>query len=188
MLIRRYSHREAALRCLVFLQFSFSPMVLADVAGDRDCPRAEAQGADGMRIEFRQYQFPDGSADLVLIPQSGSGTDIKRVTYGGNKTEGCHYKSVAIAPGGSENQWGWHLAWAGDQGIRYARMDGHVWVSSPSKRLSTANASEIQLQVNGLELRLMWHERQGDRTETYQAVSYDEGRSWESPQLLQPAD
>ena len=149
MLIKRYANRSGTLMCLVMLQFLFPPTVLADANGDRDCPRAEAKGADGMQIEFRQYQFPDGSSDLILSRQTENGMDIKRVTYGGGKTEGCHYKSVALVPGGGDKQWGWHMAWAGKQGLRYARMDGNAWVSSPPKRLSTASASDIQLQVNG---------------------------------------
>lgn len=172
--------------CLVVLQFIFP--IVADANGNKGCPRAVAEGADGTRIEFRQHQFPDGGSDLVLGLPTANGMDIKRVTYGGGKTEGCHHKSVALASGGGENQWGWHLAWAGNQGLFYARMDGQAWVSSPPKRLTTADASEIKLQVNGSELLLRWHEQHGDGIEVYQAVSHDEGRSWEPPQQFQPAN
>lgn len=162
---------------------------LAETNGDRDCPRAEAKGADGTQIEFRQYQFPDGTSDLILSHQAENGAmDIKRVTYGGGRAEGCRYKAVAIVPGGGEKQWGWHLAWAGNQGLRYARMDGNAWVSSPPKRLSASSANDVQLQVNGPELLIWWREQNGDKTEIYQSVSHDEGRSWEPPQQFHPAN
>ncbi len=96
-------------------------------AADADCPRAEAKSADGMQIEFKQYQFPDGTADLILRHAGENGAmEIRRVTYGGSKTETCQYQSLAIVPGGGEKQWGWHLAWAGAKGLRYARMDGNA--------------------------------------------------------------
>jgi len=183
MQIRRYGNWGGILKCLVVLSFVDPTTAAAD--GNGSCPSAEAKGANGI-IEFSQYRFPDGSSDLVLMPQNGSDMEVRRVTFEGSKTEGCLYRSLAIAPGGSDDQWGWHLAWAGEEGVRYARMDGQAWVSSPPKRLSAASASEVRLEINGSELLLRWHERHGGRTEAYQAVSHDEGRSWAAPQQIHP--
>jgi hypothetical protein len=185
-----YSSLNVTVMWLSVIAFLILPTgVSAGDSRERDCPRAEAKGADGTQIEFRQYQFPDGTSDLILSQQGESGSmDIKRVTYGGGKTEGCHYKAVAIVPGGGDKQWGWHLAWAGSLGIRYARMDGNAWVSSPPKRLSTSGANDVHLQVNGTELLIWWREQNGDKTEIYQSVSHDEGRSWEAPQQFHPAN
>jgi hypothetical protein len=163
--------------------------VSAGAGQGRECPRAEAKGADGSQLEFRQFQFPDGTSDLILSCQAEDGTtDIKRVTYGGSKSDSCLFQSVAIVPGGGNQQWGWHLAWAGETGLRYARMDGNAWVSSPPKRLSRVRSSEVRLQVNGNELLIWWHEQHGDRIEIYQSVSHDEGRNWEAPQQFHSAN
>lgn len=185
MQINQYINRKNFLGCLAILQCIFPVAAVANV--DADCPRAKAQAADGMQVEFGQHRFAEG-ADLAMSVQMGNGMDIKRVTHGGGEAAGCLYQSVAIAPGGGQDQWGWHLAWAGNQGVHYARMDGEAWVSSPPKRLSRSGAGTVQLQVSGHELRLRWHEQQGDGTVVYQAVSHDEGRSWEQSQQLQPAD
>lgn len=190
MQIKRYHHLRVTITRLSVIGLLAVPWPLwAGDSRDRDCPRAEAKGDDGTQVEFRQYQFPDGTSDLILSYQTESGTtDIKRVTYGGGATDGCHYQSLAIVPGGGEQQWGWHLAWAGKHGLRYARMDGNAWVSSPPKRLSGASVSDVRLQVNESELLLWWQEKNGDKTEVYQAVSYDEGRNWESPRQFHPAN
>lgn len=175
--------------CLIGLLALMASPVQADEGRDRECPRAEAKGADGIQIEFRQYQFPDSTSDLILSLQAEDGTmEVKRVTYGGGQTDACLYQSVAIVPGGGSQQWGWHLAWAGANGLRYARMDGNAWVSSPPKRLSKMKSSDVRLQVNGNELLIWWHEEHGGRTEIYQSVSHDEGRNWEAPQQFHSAD
>ena len=191
MQIKRYAAAGDTMRrrLLIGLLVLHASVAWAEDSRDRDCPRAEATGGDGTRIEFRQYQFPDGSSDLILSFLGENGvTDVKRVTYGGGSTEACLYQSLAILPGGGSQQWGWHLAWAGANGLRYARMDGNAWVSSPPKRLSKASSSDVRLRVNGNELLIWWQERHGDKTEVYQAVSHDEGRNWEAPQQFHPAD
>lgn len=189
MLNKRYANRKGVCARLIILQFILLPLsVLAEVAGNMNCPLAEVVSANGLRIEFGQHRFPDESSDLALRVHTEDGMDIKRVTYGGAKTAGCHYKSVVLVPGGSEDQWGWHLAWASDQGLFYARMDGQAWVSSPPKRLSKASTSGVELIANGQELRLKWNEQHGDWAEVYQAMSFDEGRSWEAPAQVQPAN
>jgi hypothetical protein len=171
------------LQFVVVMQLIFPVLAVAST----DCPRANARGHNGIQVEFGQYQFVEGY-DLAMGVQSGAGQDIKRVSYDGIKTEGCHYKTVAIIPGGGQNQWGWHLAWAGSHGLNYARMDGQAWVSSPPKRFSKAAVSDIRLQAEGSALSLLWYEQQGDKTVIFQAVSHDEGRSWEQPQQVSAAD
>lgn len=187
MQIKRYLYPKAtALRLFSASMLCALPLW---VSADTDCPRAEAKGPDGVQIEFRQYQFPDGRADLILRHAGEDGNmEIRRVTYGGTKTDSCQYQSLAIVPGGGEKPWGWHLAWAGAMGLRYARMDGNAWVSSPPKRLSSASVRDVRLQINGNELLIWWQEQNGDKQEVYQAVSHDEGRSWEPPQQFHAAD
>jgi len=182
MQIKQFAQMGGIRKCLAVLQFLMPIVVYAE--GDTDCPRAEARGANGSYIVFQQHRFADGSSDLVLIPQNGSDMEVKRVTFGGGKTEGCLHRSVAIAPGGGDEQWGWHLAWAGEEGARYARMDGQAWVSSPPKRLSKAGASDISFQANGSELVLHWHDQHG----AHQVVSHNDGRTWDQPQQVPPGN
>lgn len=188
MQIHRYANWKSALGRLVVLQLVLALPVLANAESFSNCPHAEAVGADGIRIAFGEHRFADGSINLALSVPMGSEVEIKRVTWGGGEAEGCRYASVALVAGVSDTQWGWHLAWAAGQGVFYARMDGEAWVSSPAKRLSTAGASHVELQVNGQVLRLTWREKHDDQAETHQAVSLDEGRSWEAPVRLQNAD
>lgn len=186
MLSRTYSSWHGIWACLALLQFF--PAAMPAVAADEPCPRAQAKGADGMLVEFAEHAFADGDVDLVMRLHTASGVDIKRVTYGEGKTEGCLNSAVSLAPGGGADQWGWHLAWGGERGVRYARMDGEAWVSSPPKRFSAGQADSVQLQVSGSEVRLRWREQHGDRSEVYQAVSQDEGRSWGLPERVQSTD
>lgn len=150
-------------------------------ADDGGCALAQAKNAAGQSVWLRQHEFGDGARDLALITAERAGQEhIKRVTHGGSKHGGCHYIWLAVAAGGN---WGWHLAWVAKDGsgLRYARMDGAAWVASPPKRFAREPVSESSLQVEGDTVKLRWQQGQQPNLATYEALSSDEGRSWQAP-------
>lgn len=149
------------------------------------CPVAETIDARGQPVFLWQQVFDDGARDLAMArTKGGKLQEIHRVTYGGSRETGCHYAGVAIARGGD---WGWHLVWTlvevppGKPALRYMRMDGSAWVSSPAKRFGNATAHAPQLVVNGERIELIWLEQSANANgpQARNAVSTDEGRSWE---------
>lgn len=140
----------------------------------KECAQAVAKNQQNNPIYFMQYLFGDGTRDLALtqtLPAKIS--DIKRVTF--NKNIDCVYQTLAIAEGFNESaRWGWHLAWADDNYIYYARMDGEAWVSSVPKKIVAKNASDLHFTQNGGLLILDWKVC----SESFSMVSDDEGRSW----------
>ena len=147
------------------------------------CPIAETVDAEGQPVLLWQHVFEDGARDLAMArtEQDRLG-DIHRVTFGGGAESGCHYRGLAIARGGD---WGWHLAWTlaevepGKPALRYARMDGEAWVSSPAKRFGADGARDPSLKVEGERVTLMWRETlDGDDAER-SVSSSDGGRSWD---------
>ena len=157
--------------------FALAP--IADVHADEiaDCAAAQASDESGQPIYFWQHTFADGTHDLVMAASADAQPpEIKRVTYGGGKEAGCHYTGLALARG---DDWGWHLAWADSRGLYYARMDGAAWVSSPSKRLSSSHIQQISLDISVSQVKLVWQEESGGAVKYFEAVSEDEGRSWE---------
>ena len=146
------------------------------------CPVAETVDAEGQPVLLWQHLFEDGSHDLAMArTQQGRLGDIHRVTFGGSRQAGCHYHGLALARGGD---WGWHLAWAldkvepGKAALRYARMDGAAWVSSPAKRFGGDSAHAPRLQVDGENITLQWRETVDGREVERSASSAAGGRSW----------
>jgi hypothetical protein len=149
------------------------------------CPVAETMDAQGRPVFLWQHAFEDGAHDLAMARfKGGKLQEIHCITYGGSREPGCHYAGVAISRGGD---WGWHLAWTlaevppGKPALRYARMDGAAWVSSPAKRFGNATAYAPQLVVNGERIELIWLEQSANANgpQDRNAVSDDEGRNWE---------
>lgn len=147
------------------------------------CPVAETVDADGAPVLLWQHRFENGAHDLAMArTQQGALGEIHRVTFGGSDEPACHYRGLAIVRGGD---WGWHLAWAlaepetGQPALRYARMDGEAWVSSPARRFGNDSAHAPRLQVDGEQVTLTWRETQGDAESGLSAVSVDGGRSWD---------
>lgn len=139
--------------------------------------------AQGQPVFMWQHAFKDGAHDLAMArTEGGKLLEIHRVTFHGSREAGCHYTGLALAHGGD---WGWHLAWAlaevpeNQSALRYARMDGAAWVSSPAKRFGDATAHEPHLQVAGERVELRWLEKTAQGPRGRSAVSGDEGRSWE---------
>ena len=146
------------------------------------CAIAQTTDADGEPVYLWQHAFEDGAHDLAMArTQQGSLLEIRRITFGGSTQQGCHYPQLAIARGGD---WGWHLAWTlaqvppGKPALRYARMDGAAWVSSPAKRFGDAGAHDPALIVEGEKLTLRWLEAADAERKTRTAVSDDAGRNW----------
>jgi len=149
------------------------------------CPVANVAGADGRPVYFFQHHFPDGAQDLaVAISQPGAEADIKRVTFGGGYSDSCRYKYLAIARGGD---WGWHLLWAAEGSglLRYARMDGEAWVTSPVKKIAAParTAGQPHVFTSGLQVWVVWVEA-SDASRIYAVHSDDEGRSWHDAELI----
>lgn len=146
------------------------------------CPIAEAADAEGQPVLLWQHVFENGSHDLAMArTQQGRLGDIHRVTFGGSRQAGCHYHGLALARGGD---WGWHLAWAldkvepGKAAVRYTRMDGAAWVTSPAKRFGSDSAHAPRLQVDGENITLQWRETVDGREVERSARSADGGRNW----------
>ena len=146
------------------------------------CPIAQTLDAQGQPVWLWQHVFDDGAHDLAMArTEHGELLDIRRVTYGGSKQAGCHFPGLAIAPGGD---WGWHLAWimadtaASQPALRYARMDGAAWVSSPAKRFGNASAYAPQFSLSDGKLALSWQQLVDGRQQSMVLISGDEGRSW----------
>lgn len=147
------------------------------------CGMAETKDAQGQPVFFWQHVFDDGAHDLAMAEtRQGGLTEIRRVTFGGGKQPGCHFPGLAIARGGD---WGWHLAWVvadaaeGRPALRYVRMDGAAWVSSPAKRFGTDSARQPRLLSDGAALELQWQETIEGKSERRSVHSRDEGRNWE---------
>lgn len=149
------------------------------------CAMAETLDAQGEPVLLWQHRFEDGSYDLAMArARQGALGDIHRVTFGGGTAPACRYQGLAIARGGD---WGWHLAWAQAEGegeagkpaLRYARMDGAAWVSSPAKRFGGDSAHDPRLQVEGERVTLSWREMLDGKAIERSASSVDGGRSWE---------
>lgn len=139
-----------------------------------------------MPVYLWQHTFADGVQDLAMAKvRTGEALDVKRVTFGGSKAPGCHYQSLAIVRGGS---WGWHLLWqdAGSAVLRYARMDGDAWVSSPTKKLSANARPAAPPVILPLEQQLwvVWYESDTGINKIYAVFSDDEGRSWNDARLV----
>jgi hypothetical protein len=152
---------------LIFLVLLLSSS--AQATSIESCVAAEVTDSHGAKLTFSQHAFENGEYDLVV---EQSPDDIKRVTF--VKSHGCAYQALAIAEGIG---WGWHLAWADDNHIYYARMDGEAWVSSVPKKIAVENTRELRFTQNAGLLTLNWQAGGA----SYSMQSGDEGRSWRLP-------
>ncbi len=125
---------------------------------------------------FKQRAF-ENSQDLAIIdPQA----QVRRVTFGrGDSSKNCYFQPIAFVQGGQDdNRWGWHMLWAEPVGLYYARMDGEAWVSSNPKCLTKLVAINPQFKLNGQTIIVTWQQVENAVTSNMQALSSDEGRSW----------
>jgi hypothetical protein len=123
---------------------------------------------------FKQFMFES-------TPQA----ETKRVTFGrGDAAKKCYFQPLAFAQGGeAEKYWGWHMLWAEPLGLFYARMDGEAWVSSNPKNLTKLNAINPQFKLEKHTITVTWQQVENGATANMQALSSDEGRSWDIAQI-----
>ena len=78
--------------------------------------------------------------------------------------------------------WGWHVIWQAHENLFYLRVDGEAWVSSPPKKLALLASqlipADIKFSINKETITVNWLQPQQGFTKGSQAVSDDEGRSW----------
>ena len=134
------------------------------------------------RFTFTQFGFDQSARDLaIIVHKVNLPAKIQRATFGrGHDEPACYFKPLAFAQGGEGKQyWGWHLLWAEPVGLFYARMDGEAWVSSNPKRFSKLAAINPQFKLENQTIIVTWQQVENGVTANIQAVSSDEGRSWE---------
>ena len=142
------------------------------------------------RYSFTQFGFDDAglaAPDLAIIVHNVNlPAQIKRVTFGRGQAEpACYFKPLAFAQGGeAENFWGWHLLWAEPPilqtgGLFYARMDGEAWVSSNPKRFTKLAPINPKFKLEKDTVTITWQQVENGLAVSMQAISSDEGRSWD---------
>ena len=134
------------------------------------------------RFTFTQMGFDKAARDLAIIVHNVNlPAQIRRATFGrGHDEPACYFKLLAFAQGGEGKQyWGWHMLWAEPVGLYYARMDGEAWVSSNPKSLTKLNAINPQFKLDGQNIKVTWQQVENGVTANIQALSSDEGRSWD---------
>ncbi len=129
---------------------------------------------------FKQYAFEKGQDLVILEPTNSPHVEVRRVTFGrGNASTNCFFQPLAFTQGGEgEKFWGWHMLWAEPVGLYYVRMDGKAWVASNPKRLTKLVAINPQFKLNGQTIIVTWQQVENAVTSNMQALSSDEGRSW----------
>ena len=134
------------------------------------------------RFTFTQFGFDQSARDLaIIVHKVNLPAHIQRATFGrGHDEPTCYFKPLAFVQGGEGKQyWGWHLLWAEPVGLFYARMDGEAWVSSNPKSLTKLNAINPQFKLDGQNIKVTWQHLENGITANIQALSSDEGRSWD---------
>ncbi len=142
------------------------------------------------RFSFTQFGFDDAGVtayDLAIIVHNVNlPAQIKRVTFGRGQAEpACYFKPLAFAQGGeAEKFWGWHLLWAEPTilqtgGLFYARIDGEAWVSSNPKRFTKLAPINPKFKLEQDTVNVTWQQVENGLAVSMQAISSDEGRSWD---------
>ena len=134
------------------------------------------------RFTLTQFGFDKDARDLAIIVHNVNlPAQIRRVTFNrGQAQPACYFKPLAFSQGGeAEKYWGWHMLWAEPVGLIYARMDGEAWVSSNPKRLTKLAAINPQFKLDGQNIKVTWQQTENGVTANMQALSSDEGRSWD---------
>lgn len=144
------------------------------------------------RFTLMQLGFDKDARDLaVIVHNVNLPAEIKRVTFNrGKAVPTCYFKPIAFAQGGQNSQsqaaqfWGWHMLWAEPVGLFYVRVDGEAWVSSNPKTLTKLAATNPQFKQKNQTINITWQQLENDVTTNMQAVSVDEGRSWEVSSIM----
>ena len=141
-----------------------------------------------------RHVFPGGERDHAIAEIKPNATPIiVRASFGHWQIDGCPHHGAALAYGAG---FGYHMAYfdgAGDNpSLKYARMDGEAWVSSPPKKFGNMknNAGHPSILSIGDGVWLVWKEQLGGSTNTskgtavYAMKSNDGGKSWEDAKLV----
>ena len=166
---------------LLFLGASFLAQADEGLCDKLDAVKKNSQ-QQLERFTLTQFGFDTDVRDLAIIVHNVNlPAQIQRVTFNrGNNQKSCYFKPLAFSQGGeAEKCWGWHMLWAEPVGLFYARMDGEAWVSSNPKSLTKLNAINPQFKLDGQNIKITWQQTENGVTANMQAVSSDEGRSWE---------
>ncbi len=130
------------------------------------------------RFTLTQFSFENNAHDLAIIVHNVNlPAQIQRVTFNrGQEASSCYFKPLAFSQGGD---WGWHMLWAeAGGGLFFARMDDEAWVSSTPKRLSKLVPINPQFLIKNQSITVTWQQVENGVKANMQAISSDEGRSW----------
>ena len=161
------------------LMLSLSLSAHADESGVCDKISAIKKNSQQQIERFTLTQFGFASKpDLAIIVHNVNlPAQIKQVTFGRGQAEpACYFKPLAMLQGGD---WGWHTLWSEPVGLFYARMDSEAWVSSNPKILTKFTAINPQFKLENQAVTVTWQQVVNGVTANMQAVSSDEGRSWD---------
>jgi hypothetical protein len=175
---------------LVFIGF-FTVLCLTAQADENGlCDKVEAVKKNKQqqleRFTLTQLGFDSKPELAIIVHNVNLPAQIKQVTFNrGQAQPTCYFKPLAFAQGGEgEQYWGWHLLWAEQpnlqtSGLFYARMDGEAWVSSNPKNLTKLIAINPKFKLDNQTISITWQQVENGITATMQALSNDEGRSWD---------
>ncbi len=180
-----YTNKQKLLSILVsyvlILFFStFESIAEADTGEpfNGSCPYKTAVNVDGQQVYLWQHVFEDGTADLVMaIDEPSRSFQFKRITFGGDRSTGCHFPILSLIPGG---RWGWHVAWVSSEhgNAFYIRVDGDAWVSSPPRKITSIQTDFVEL-TDKVDRIFLKYRSSSSPDETKIKQSLDEGKTWE---------
>jgi hypothetical protein len=189
-------------QCLVFMGFYIILCLTAQADENGLCDKIEAIKIKSQqkniqqqleRFTLTQFGFDKYARDLAIIVHNVNlPAQIRRVTFNRGQTQpACYFKPLALVQGGDGAQyWGWHMLWAENLsnaktgGLFYARMDGEAWVSSVPKQLTKFVPVNTQFKLDGQNIKVTWQQTENGVSANMQAISSDEGRSWEISAML----
>ncbi len=151
------------------------------------CRIAITNKPDGTPVAMWRHVFPGSERDHAIAEINNQRAKIIRASYGHWKLDGCPHHGAALTYG---EGFGYHMAYFDGAGetpsLKYARMDGEAWVSSPPKRFGNMQhlAGHPAILSAGENVYLVWQERNAGKPEIHGMQSYDGGRSWTDVQLI----
>ena len=174
---------------LIALMLSLSLSAQADNNGLCDKISAVKKNSQQQieRFTLTQFGFDSKPELAIFVHTANLPTHFKQVTFNRGQAQlSCYFKPLAFVQGGENAKyWGWHMLWVesvfGEKtgGLYYARMDGEAWVSSNPKRLSKLVAINPQFKLENKTITITWQQVEDGLTANMQAISSDEGRSWD---------
>ena len=166
----------------IFIGLLLSLSLNAQADGSGLCDKISAVKKNSQqvleRFSFTQFGFYSKPELAIIVHNVNLPAQIKQVTFGRGQAEpACYFKPLALEQGGD---WGWHMLWVeASGGLFYARMDGEAWVSSNPKHLTKLAAINPQFKLENQTITITWQQVESGVTANMQALSSDEGRSWD---------